>query len=202
MLEPAPRLGTRFEEALVFAADAHSRQRRKGSGVPYVAHLLAVAAIVLEHGGNEDEAIAALLHDAIEDQGGPAMEARMLARFGPEVTRIVQGCTDTGEVPKPPWRARKEQHLAHVRASACASTLLVCAADKLHNMRSVSGDLRRVGGVVWTRFTGGREGTLWYYERFVEVLDERQSLDRRLGPLVEELRRVLRELNSLARDLE
>lgn len=187
------RLSERFGAALDYAARLHAAQMRKGTGVPYVAHLLAVASLVLEHGGDEDEAIAALLHDAIEDQGGEPTAAAIRARFGDRVTEIVLGCTDTHLSPKPPWRPRKEAHLERLR-SAPASVLLVAAADKLHNARALLGEYRRAGEDVWTRFNGGREGTLWYYRATLELLHGRAG-----GPLVDELARVVDELEALAR---
>lgn len=182
----------RFREALLYAAQLHATQVRKGSGTPYVAHLLAVAAIVLEHGGDEDEAIAALLHDAIEDQGGDATRREISRRFGPRVTRIVDECTDTDIEPKPPWRARKEAYLAHL-PQASASARLVSAADKLHNARSILADYRQLGDAVWQRFKGGRDGTLWYYLELVRIFQEAGR-----SPLSEELARVVAELQRLA----
>src|SRR6185312_6819682 len=121
-------LSTRFDEALVFASRLHARQKRKGSGIPYISHLLSVAALVLENGGEKDEAIAALLHDAIEDQGGDTTRQEIRLRFGETVVAIVNGCTDTDGTPKPPWQARKEAYIAHLR-TAPPSFLLVSAAD-------------------------------------------------------------------------
>jgi (p)ppGpp synthase/HD superfamily hydrolase len=186
-------LTARFDVALSFAARLHAGQLRKGTAIPYVAHLLAVAGLVLEHGGNEDEAIAALLHDAIEDQGGAATREVIRRLFGAEVTAIVNGCTDTEASPKPPWRERKEAYVAHVR-EASSSIRLVSAADKLHNARSVLADLRVIGGEVWSRFKGGREGTLWYYRALVQAY--RAAGDG--SPLVEELERVVSEMERLA----
>jgi GTP pyrophosphokinase len=185
----------RFRDALLYAAQLHAEQTRKGSGTPYIAHLLAVAAIVLEHGGSEDEAIAALLHDAIEDQGGDATRQEIRRRFGDAVTAIVEGCTDTDQTPKPPWRARKEAYLAHL-ATASASVRLVSAADKLHNARTLVSDYRQLGEALWQRFNGGRDGTLWYYRELVKAY-------RRAGtsPLVEELARIVDELHGLANNL-
>ncbi len=154
-------LGPDFEDALTYATRLHAQQRRKGTEIPYVAHLLAVASLVLEHGGGQTEAIAALLHDAPEDQGGEATLAEIRRRFGAAVGDIVAACSDTFEQPKPPWRARKEAYLAHLRAASAASRL-VSAADKLHNARSMLSDHRRVGAALWTRFRGGRDGALWY----------------------------------------
>src|SRR5258707_14296738 len=125
-------LSTRFEEALLFATRLHSTQWRKGTGIPYIAHLLAVTSIVLENGGNEDEAIAALLHDAIEDQGGDATRQEIRRRFGGVVVAIVDGCTDAEATPKPPWRERKQKQMTHLKY-ASASGMLVSAAAKLHS---------------------------------------------------------------------
>ena len=157
-----PKLMTRFSEALVYAADAHRSQLRKDTAIPYVSHLLAVAAIVLEHGGSENEAIAALLHDAIEDAGGDIARQEIRSRFGPEVVAIVDGCTDAETIPKPPWAERKRAYIAHL-AEAGPSVLLVSSADKLHNARSILADYRESGEALWSRFNGGRVGTLWYY---------------------------------------
>jgi len=186
------RLTSRFESALVYAAQLHATQTRKASDVPYVGHLLAVASLVIEQGGDEDEVIAALLHDAIEDQGGAATRAAITERFGPVVAEIVEGCTDTDVQPKPPWRARKEAHLEHIRA-ASNSVRLVIAADKLHNARSLVHDYRRVGDAMWERFSGGRDGTLWYYRAVAEALGSGWS-----HALVDELARELDELDRLA----
>ena len=187
------RLTSRFEDALVFAAELHREQRRKGSNVPYVSHLLAVSSLVIEHGGDEDQAIAALLHDAIEDQGGPKARARILRRFGERVTRIVDGCTDSQADPKPPWRARKEAFIAGIGQKS-PSVLLVCAADKLHNARCILSDYRDLGEKVWQRFVGGgREGTLWYYRELANALVQSGRT-----PLVAELERVVAEIERLA----
>ena len=188
----AMTLSPRFDEALVHASRLHAGQLRKGSAVPYVAHLLAVTAIVLEHGGGEDEAIAALLHDAVEDQGGPATRAEIRRRFGERVAAIVDGCTDAETVPKPPWRARKEAYVAHL-AHASPAVRLVSAADKLHNARAILADYRRLGDGLWERFNGGREGTLWYYRALADAFRGVDST-----PLIEELERTVRELERLA----
>ena len=186
----------RFSEALIYAATLHAQQRRKLSGEPYLAHLLAVAAIVMEHGGNEDEAIAALLHDAVEDQGGLPTLEEIRRRFGPTVAEIVEGCTDATVTPKPPWRPRKEAYIARLQ-NAPASVRLVSAADKLHNARSILREYRRGGPSLWDSFRGGREGTLWYYRTVVETL--RQSAPT---PLVEELDRTVTELERLVHQSE
>lgn len=189
------RLTSRFEDALVFAAQLHRDQPRKGSNVPYVSHLLAVSSLVIEHGGDEDQAIAALLHDAIEDQGGPKARDQILRRFGERVTAIVDGCTDSQADPKPPWRARKEAFIAGISAKS-PSVQLVCAADKLHNARCILSDYRDVdvGEKLWQRFKGGgREGTLWYYRELANALVQSGPT-----PLVDELERVVAEIERLA----
>ena len=188
------KLSTRFEEALVLATCLHADQTRKGTAIPYISHLLAVTAIVLEHGGNEDEAIAALLHDAIEDQGGATTREEIRRQFGDRVVEIVDGCTDTDVMPKPPWRERKEAYLAHI-IEATGSVRLVSAADKLHNARAILEDYRIIGEALWNRFNGGKEGTLWYYRSAVDAL-------RKVGttPLIEELDRVVSEIEYLAKE--
>ncbi len=151
--------GEKFEEALVYAARLHKDQKRKGTDTPYITHLLAVAAIVGENDGMEDEVVAALLHDAPEDQGGEERLEDIRAHFGDSVAEIVDGCVDTYEEPKPAWRPRKEAYVERME-TAPASVQLVSAADNLHNARSILADLRDVGEDLWDRFTGGKEGTL------------------------------------------
>ncbi len=185
-------LSPRFEQAMTYAAIAHAGQVRKSTTIPYVSHLLAVAALVLEYGGDEDEAIAGLLHDTVEDAGGQSRLADLRERFGDRVAEIVLGCTDTDTVPKPPWRARKEAYIAHLK-HASPSAWLVSACDKLHNSRCIVADLRQFGHQVWDKFKGGRDGTLWYY---ATILAEYQ----RLGvctPLVEELSRTVLTMQEL-----
>ena len=187
-----PILGQRFEEALAYAAKLHSLQIRKGSEVPYIAHLIGVASIALEYGADEDEAIAALLHDAIEDQGGPEAGEEIRARFGGRVVTIVEGCTDTDVTPKPPWRQRKEAYIAHIKG-ASPSIRLVSCSDKLHNARAILKDYRIRGDALWERFTGGREGTLWYYRSLSDAF--RTVFP---SPLADELERVVSEIEKLA----
>jgi (p)ppGpp synthase/HD superfamily hydrolase len=187
------RLSQRFQEAVSYAATLHADQQRKLSGEPYVAHLLAVAALVMEHGGNEDETIAALLHDAVEDQGGMVTLAEIRRRFGSTVAEIVEACSDATMTPKPPWHERKEAYIARL-GNASASVRLVSAADKLHNVRSILRDYRRVGELLWRHFRGGREGTLWYYRTVVETL---KQIDN--NELVQELDRIVTEIEQLAR---
>lgn len=181
----------RFTDALTFVAQLHATQSRKGGDVPYIAHLLGVASIALEYGANEDEAIAALLHDAIEDQGGAATREEIRRRFGETVTQIVDGCTDSDTIPKPPWRQRKEAYIAHI-PKASASVLLVSAADKLYNSWSILKDYRLIGDAVWERFQGGKDGTLWYYRSLVEAFHTTGST-----PLIDEFERVVDELENL-----
>jgi GTP pyrophosphokinase len=187
-----PALGERFDQALVYAARLHRGQVRKQTDVPYVSHLLGVASLALEHGADEDEAIAALLHDAVEDQGGASTLAEIGDRFGEHVADIVAACSDSVGEPKPPWRERKEAYVARLR-TASRSARLVSASDKLHNARSILTDYRREGARVWSRFTAGRDGVLWYYRALVDAL-------RPAGPsaLVEDLDRVVAELERLA----
>ena len=184
--------GKKLEKALVYAAQVHGDHYRKGTDVPYITHLLAVAAIVGENGGTEDEVVAALLHDAPEDRGGEARLTDIRHRFGHAVAEIVAGCSDTYEDPKPPWRERKERHLAHL-AGASEAVRLVSAADKLHNARSMLSDFRAAGEELWARFNGGREGTLWFYRAVVDTLRVEQN-----DPTVEEIGRVVSELERLA----
>jgi (p)ppGpp synthase/HD superfamily hydrolase len=192
-------LSERFDDALKYAAVLHRHQARKGTQIPYVAHLLAVASLVIEHGGNEQQAIAALLHDAIEDQGIETGD-EIRRRYGNEVYAFVWGCTDAaapkGER-KPPWRARKEAYVAHVRGASAAERL-VSAADKLHNTRCILSDYRYVGERVWARFSGGKDGTLWYYRALVGALGEGERTEG-LARLVAELGRVVSELEALVR---
>ena len=183
---------SRFSDALSYVAALHAGQRRKVSGEPYFSHLLAVAAIVMEYGGNEDEAIAALLHDAVEDQGGRRRSTEIRGRFGTAVAEIVDGCTDTAESPKPPWRQRKESHIARLR-DASPSVRLVVAADKLHNALSLQREYRRRGESLWGFFHGGRDGTLWYYRAVTDALKQAAAT-----PIVEELDRAVEELRLLA----
>ncbi len=189
-------LSQRFEDALVYAARLHAKQIRKGTTIPYVSHLLSVASIVLEHGGNEVEAIAALLHDAIEDQGGAETREEIRRRFGDAVVSIVDGCTDAEVIPKPPWKERKEQYIARL-SHASPSILLVSAADKLHNARAILGDYRALGENLWDRFNGGKEGTLWYYKSLVDAFKQ-AAAGTALAPLIGELERVVGEIEKLS----
>jgi (p)ppGpp synthase/HD superfamily hydrolase len=182
-------LTPRFEDALVFAARLHGGDTRKGTNIPYVSHVLGVAAIALEHGANEDEAIGALLHDTVEDTKGDPESVRVeiRRRFGPAVLDIVNGCTD-GVPPKPPFRERKERYIAHL-PEVSPSVRLVSASDKLYNARAILSDYRAIGESLWARFNGG-------YRALADAF-------RKLGPsrLAEELARVVSELEQLAGSL-
>lgn len=185
-----PQLTERFEAALVYAHQLHRHQIRKASSTPYIAHLLAVAALVLEDGGSEDEAIAALLHDAVEDQGGQATRTEIAQRFGDGVVAIVDGCTESDTIPKPPWRDRKQRYLEQLRQGSPA-VRRVALADKLHNARSFLQDYRQQGDSLWSVFASGKEGLLWFYH---SLLDLYQSTST--SPMVEELRRVVAQLEQ------
>jgi (p)ppGpp synthase/HD superfamily hydrolase len=162
--EPSPAYSSRFVHALQFASHIHAHQRRKGGNIPYLAHLMAVSALVLDFGGTETEAIGALLHDAAEDCGGRKMLEQIRATFGEDVARIVEGCTDTFENPKPDWKPRKEAYLAHL-CMAHDSVRTVACADKLHNLTCTVRDLRaHPGRDYWERFSTGPAQQNWYYE--------------------------------------
>ncbi len=181
----------RLRDAITYALTAHAGQVRKGTTIPYASHLLAVCAIVQEHGGDEDLACAAMLHDTIEDCGkqhGPAIAAR----FGPRVAAVVLACSDTDVQPKPPWRARKEAYLAHLEY-ADGATLLVSCADKLHNARAIAADLRTHGTAMLSRFNAPPGGTAWYYQALAEIFARRLP-----GPLSRDLRLAADEVADLA----
>ena len=186
------QLTERFEQALTYAFHLHDGQVRKGTQVPYFTHLIGVASLVLEDGGDEDEAIAALLHDAVEDQGGKKTLVEIKQRFGPRVARIVAACSDTDISPKPPWKLRKEQHLAELEHAA-SDVLRVSLADKIHNVRNILYDYRSSGEVLWSRFRGGKDGTLWYYRSLVALFRRKRG-----DGLVEEFARVVTELEELS----
>ncbi|MBW4667865.1 MAG: HD domain-containing protein [Cyanomargarita calcarea GSE-NOS-MK-12-04C] len=183
-----PKLTYRFEQALVYANRLHAKQTRKGGNVPYISHLLSVAALVLEDGGDEDEAISALLHDAVEDQGGKATREVISNIFGEKVIEIVDGCTDSDTIPKPPWQERKQQYIEKLRC-ASASVRRVALADKLHNARCILSDLHGEGEATWEKFRGGKEGTLWYYRTLSKLFVETDANSW----LVEELNRIVSE---------
>jgi len=186
----------RIVEAFSFTYELHHAQRRKGSRVPYITHLMGVAAIAGRHGADEDQFIAALLHDAVEDQGGRNTLERIRSVFGEVVAGYVEGCSDSDAEPKPPWRERKERFIEHAK-TADPKLKLVIAADKLHNARSIVSDLSERGGAVWDLFKGRRDGTLWYYGEMVRALA--------LGwphPILRELSHVVDEMHRIAHEME
>lgn len=180
----------RLAAAADFALRIHSEQTRKGSGTPYISHLLGVASLVLEHGGDEEQAMAGLLHDAVEDQGAHQLDA-IRQHFGDRVAAIVEACTDADTVPKPPWQARKQAYIAHLEHAAPDAWLVSCS-DKLHNARAICTDLRTHGPATFERFKGGREGTLWYYATLSAAFERLMP-----GPLAAELAEAVRTMQQL-----
>jgi (p)ppGpp synthase/HD superfamily hydrolase len=189
------KLSDQFEKALIYATRAHGNQTRKKTGIPYIAHILGVTAIALEYGANETEAIGALLHDTVEDCGGAERLHDIRERFGYDVARIVDGCTDTDQTPKPPWLDRKRAYLEHLKDSD-SSTRLVSASDKLHNTRAILAALRIDGLEVFERFSGKKDGTLWYHRALVTAF--RQPGDH--ADLIDELDRVVSEIEKFVRE--
>jgi (p)ppGpp synthase/HD superfamily hydrolase len=177
-------LTERFDEAFSYAHELHRNQKRKGTPIPYISHLMSVAALVVEHGGNEDQAIAALLHDGPEDQGGAETLAHIRKTFGEPVADIVSDCTDAWSDPKPAWRPRKEAYIASLPNKPTAS-LLVSLADKVHNAEAILFDYRVLGDELWPRFKGGAEGTRWYYTAIAKVFEDKMP-----GPLADRLSRA------------
>jgi (p)ppGpp synthase/HD superfamily hydrolase len=192
-----PVVGKRFRDALVWAAELHEEQKRKGGNIPYVAHLIGVAAIVLEHGGDEDQAIAALLHDALEDQAHRMTPREIRGRFGDRVEAIVEACTDGDpdeQRDRDPvrWKVRKQKYIDEV-ATKPVEALLVSMADKLYNARSILEDYREIGEALWPRFTTGKEGTLWYYRALLTAFRPRAE-----NRLWHELDRTVADIERLA----
>lgn len=188
-------LSSRFDEALAFACDLHRAQVRKGGSVPYISHLLAVAALVMEDGGSEEEVIAALLHDSIEDQsasypgGRDGLRQEIERKFGSAVLEIVNACTDDDHHGKPEWRARKQAYLDHIPHASPRARRVSCA-DKLHNARTVLADYRKIGNALWQRFRTRNGGDqIWYFTELARAFKETGT-----GPMAEELGRVLTEL--------
>lgn len=181
-------LGTRLQKAFRYAAEKHEGQARKGTAVPYLSHLMAVTSLVLEAGGDEDMAIAALLHDVVEDCGGMPRLREIRKQFGRHVASIVEGCTDSFGEPKAEWIERKKDYLREVK-HADADTRLVSASDKLHNVRTILTDYRKDGEAIWTRFSGKKDGTLWYYRALCDEYSRTAN-------------RITRELEIVVRDLE
>lgn len=186
-------LTERFSCAFELAAKAHFGQTRKGTAIPYISHPMAVASIALEYGADEDQAIAALLHDAVED-GGAVYAKIILETFGSRVSAIVDGCTDGvpgADGKKGPWEERKANYLQHLR-SASDDVLLVSAADKLHNIRSITSDLEAIGVEVFRRFSSPMERTIWYYESLATVYLEKEV------PMASEINRGVSSIKYLA----
>jgi (p)ppGpp synthase/HD superfamily hydrolase len=187
-----PKLSERFDEALTYASGLHRTQTRKGGDIPYIGHLLSVASLIIEGGGTETQAIAGLLHDAVEDQGGAPVLADIREKFGDDVATIVAECSDTDVVPKPPWKKRKQDYIDHL-GDASEATILVSLADKLDNARAILRDYRIDGPELWQRFSvHDPQQHLWYYRSLLAVYQARNSTW-----LVAELARVLRELEDL-----
>jgi (p)ppGpp synthase/HD superfamily hydrolase len=185
---------SRLESAFLFASELHRDQTRKGTPIPYIFHLMSVASLVAEGGGDENQIIAALLHDAVEDSGGANTREEIERRFGEDVAELVDGCTDTDQDPKPPWRARKEAFLRRLNDEP-PRVLLICAADKLHNARSTLLDIQTLGDDMWGRFRGGKEGTLWYFDEIVKALSRSWN-----HPYIDELARTLARIRRLTED--
>jgi (p)ppGpp synthase/HD superfamily hydrolase len=164
-------LTRRYDEAFRYVHELHRTQTRKGTAIPYISHLMTVSALVAEHGGNEDQAIGALLHDAAEDQGGAETLEEIRTRFGDAVAEIVSDCTDSWHDPKPEWQPRKEAYLAKLSAKPTQS-LLVSLADKTHNAEAILFDYRVLGDELWGRFNGGAVGTRWYYRSLANIFSE------------------------------
>jgi (p)ppGpp synthase/HD superfamily hydrolase len=182
----AVTLTNRLDRAFIYAHEVHAQQVRKGTSLPYVGHLMGVSSIVLDDGGNEDEAVAALLHDAAEDQGGRERLEDIRSKFGDAVAAIVEDCTDAWEVPKPAWVVRKQAYIQRARTLP-PSSLRVSAADKVHNAYGILRDLRNVGEAVWERYEASADDVLAYYESLVRAYREAGG-----GRLVEELERIVR----------
>lgn len=191
--DPEQQMLSRFEEALVFAAQKHQAQTRKGTSIPYIAHLMQVSGLALENGADEDEAIAALLHDVMEDQD--VTEEELTRRFGPAVAAIVVGCSDSASTDKAPWKQRKEAYIAHI-LTASKSIRLVSSCDKLHNARAIHADYQELGERLWSRFNAEKADILWYYRSLVDAFQEAQE---RHG---EQRSRVVAELARVVGDLE
>ena len=189
--QPPIRLGPKFTKAFRFAYEKHRGQARKASRIPYISHLMGVASLVLEAGGDEDLAAAALLHDVVEDCGGRPMLKQVQRLFGKRVAEVVDGCTDAYTTPKPTWRKRKESYIRRLKKED-AGTRLVSAADKLNNLRSILSDYREIGESVWSRFNGGRDGTIWYYRT---LRDEFLRKDK--NRIATDLDRAVKELELL-----
>ncbi len=182
------KITERFDQVLLLCASLHRHQIRKDGRTPYVAHLLAVAALVLEDGGSEDEAIAALLHDSVEDQGGLEILEKIKQDFGENVAKIVAGCTESETFPKPPWKERKSRYLQQIRAGSKA-VQRVFLADKLHNSRCLLLQLQQEGKGVWQQFRGGKSGTFKFYQSLL-------SSYKIEGNMKQEFKKVITQLEK------
>lgn len=186
----------RLKEAFALSLDLHKNQTRKGSEVPYISHLMAVAAIVMRFGGNEDEVIAALLHDAVEDQGGQPTLEMIELKFGQQVASIVAGCSDTDQQPKPPWKERKEAYLEHLRKSD-QSTTLVSAADKFHNAQDCLITYDEIGQSMWDMFKASKEQTKWYYQQLAEIYAIKAAEYPQINALLQQAIKMIQQLTAL-----
>lgn len=185
-------MSERFVGAMELANELHGDQIRKGTTVPYISHLLIVSGMVLQHGGNEDEAIGALLHDSVEDCGGKPVMVKIRKRFGDKIADLVDGCSETDIQPKPPWLERKKDYIENIK-SAIPSVRLITCADKIHNASSIISEYRKVGEKVWDRFKANKNETLWFYSSFVAAMQE--AGENR--PILNELVLVVNELKEL-----
>ena len=193
----SPRLSSRVARAFGFAVRAHGTQTRKGTTIPYVSHVMAVASLVLDYGGSEDQVVAALLHDTVEDCG--VTYAQLRRQFGAPVARIVKDCTDAETIPKPPWKARKQRYIDHLRRGDNPSSLLVSAADKLHNARAIVHDVKHDGKAVWKRFHAGPTEILWYYQSLLAIFRRRaREVPPAFRLLVQDLAGTIKEMKRLA----
>ena len=190
ILKRTAKLTTKFEQALIYATQLHANQTRKVDKIPYISHLMSVSALILEAGGTEDEAIAGLLHDAVEDQGGQATREEIREKFGETVVEIVDGCTETDITPKPPWKQRKIDYIENI-SNGSDSVKLVSLADKLHNARSLLGGYRNKGDKLWDYFNGTKEDKLWFYRELLKVYQQGN-----VNFMTVELERIFDELNN------
>ena len=190
ILKRTAKSTTKFEQALIYATQLHANQTRKVDKIPYISHLMSVSALILEAGGSEDEAIAGLLHDAVEDQGGKATREEIREKFGETVVEIVDGCTETDITPKPPWKQRKIDYIENIR-NGSDSVKLVSLADKLHNARSLLIGYRNKGDKLWDYFSGSKEDKLWFYGELLKIYQQGN-----VNFMTVELERILDELNN------
>ena len=187
------KLSKKFIQAVELANKLHKGQFRKGTEILYISHPLAVSSLVIEYGGKENEAIAALLHDTVEDCGGKKAMKQIREQFGENVAAIVDGCTETDQKPKPPWKERKDKYIAHIKV-ASPSVRLVSCADKLHNIRSILAEHRQVGKKIWKKYNATKKETLWFYKAYRDALQdskEKRPIFKELKLAVDELEKVI-----------